>query len=87
MGHSAVAKSSTTASIGKAYHIGASLKDLGKRWFAFSKKYFDSEGLIVRLNNDGPTFPDFDSIFYLTHNLFIINRLQFIGSYFGCPEL
>ena len=27
----------------EVYHIGASLKDLGKRWFAFSK--FDKEAL------------------------------------------
>ena len=27
----------------KVYHIGASLKDLGKKWFAFSK--FDKEAL------------------------------------------
>lgn len=34
------------------YHIGASLKDLGKKWFAFSKIDFDAEGLIEKLNND-----------------------------------
>ena len=28
---------------GRVYHFGASLKDLGKKWFAFSK--FDKEGL------------------------------------------
>ena len=27
------------------YHIGASLKDLGKKWFAFSK--FDKEALVL----------------------------------------
>jgi len=34
------------------YHIGASLKDLGKKWFAFSK--FDKEALVLleKLNND-----------------------------------
>ena len=31
------------------YHIGASLKDLGKRWFAFSKIDFDAENLINNL--------------------------------------
>jgi hypothetical protein len=33
------------------YHVGASLKDLGKKWFAFSK--FDKEGLMLidKLNN------------------------------------
>lgn len=30
------------------YHIGASLKDLGKRWFAFSK--FDASGLTILEN-------------------------------------
>jgi len=34
------------------YHIGASLKDLGKKWFAFSKIEFDAEELIGKLNND-----------------------------------
>ena len=29
----------------EVYHIGASLKDLGKKWFAFSK--FDKEGLAL----------------------------------------
>ena len=31
------------------YHIGASLKDLGKRWFAFSKMDTESLGLIDKL--------------------------------------
>ena len=31
------------------YHIGASLKDLGKRWFAFSKIYIDAKEMIHRL--------------------------------------
>jgi len=34
------------------YHIGASLKDLGKRWFAFSKIDFDAKELIEKLNNE-----------------------------------
>ncbi|MBX3164999.1 MAG: virulence RhuM family protein [Bacteroidetes bacterium] len=32
------------------YHIGASLKDLGKKWFAFSKIMLDSRQLIAQLN-------------------------------------
>lgn len=40
--HSVVAKIATTADRfmiidEDVYHIGASLKDLGKKWFAFSK--------------------------------------------------
>jgi len=31
------------------YHIGASLKDLGKKWFAFSKIGLDAEEMIGRL--------------------------------------
>lgn len=31
------------------YHIGASLKDLGKKWFAFSKMDIDSLNIIERL--------------------------------------
>lgn len=31
------------------YHIGASLKDLGKRWFAFSKINMDVQPIIERL--------------------------------------
>jgi hypothetical protein len=31
------------------YHIGASLKDLGKKWFAFSKIQFDALELIDKL--------------------------------------
>ena len=31
------------------YHIGASLKDLGKRWFAFSKLEIDAELLLGKL--------------------------------------
>lgn len=31
------------------YHIGASLKDLGKKWFAFSKILIDAKNIIKRL--------------------------------------
>jgi hypothetical protein len=31
------------------YHIGASLKDLGKKWFAFSRIGLDAEEMIERL--------------------------------------
>ena len=31
------------------YHIGASLKDLGKKWFAFSKMEMDAAEILVRL--------------------------------------
>lgn len=40
------------------YHIGASLKDLGKKWFAFAKIEFDPTELIAKLNTpqcDGKT--------------------------------
>jgi hypothetical protein len=33
------------------YHIGASLKDLGKKWFAFSKMNLNSIEIISRLSN------------------------------------
>ena len=33
------------------YHIGASLKDLAKKWFAFSKLEYSSFGLMERINN------------------------------------
>lgn len=33
------------------YHIGASLKDLGKKWFAFSKFDIDSFGILEKLKN------------------------------------
>ena len=33
------------------YHIGASLKDLGKKWFAFSKLNLDAGEIISRLGN------------------------------------
>jgi len=32
------------------YHIGASLKDLGKKWFAFSKIEFDAMEILTKLN-------------------------------------
>lgn len=34
------------------YHIGASLKDLGKKWFAFSKIGLDAKELLDRLNDE-----------------------------------
>jgi len=34
------------------YHIGASLKDLGKKWFAFSKIDFDAKELLEKLIDD-----------------------------------
>jgi len=33
------------------YHIGASLKDLGKKWFAFSKIGIDSEDILKKLES------------------------------------
>lgn len=33
------------------YHIGASLKDLGNKWFAFSKLQHDNFELLKRINN------------------------------------
>ncbi|OFX24768.1 MAG: DNA-binding protein [Bacteroidetes bacterium GWA2_31_9] len=33
------------------YHIGASLKDLGKKWFAFSKIMLNTNDIINKLNN------------------------------------
>ena len=33
------------------YHIGASLKDLGKKWFAFSKIDLDATEMIKKLEN------------------------------------
>jgi len=36
----------------EVYHIGASLKDLGKKWFAFSKMDIDDFEMFKRLNND-----------------------------------
>jgi hypothetical protein len=32
------------------YHIGASLKDLDKKWFAFSKNELDAMEMIKKLN-------------------------------------
>jgi len=32
------------------YHIGASLKDLGKKWFAFSKIELDASDMLIKLN-------------------------------------
>lgn len=32
------------------YHIGASLKDLGKKWFAFSRLHFSPQELLERIN-------------------------------------
>ncbi len=34
------------------YHFGASLKDLGKRWFAFSKMDMEALEMIAKLNDD-----------------------------------
>jgi hypothetical protein len=34
------------------YHIGASLKDLGKKWFAFSKLDIESFGVFGRLEEE-----------------------------------
>jgi len=31
------------------YHIGASLKDLGKKWFAFSKMTLNAEVLLKNM--------------------------------------
>jgi len=33
------------------YHFGASLKDLGKRWFAFSKMEIGAAEMLVRLKS------------------------------------
>lgn len=33
------------------YHIGASLKDLGKKWFAFSRLHFSPQELLERINH------------------------------------
>jgi len=33
------------------YHIGASLKDLGKRWFAFSKINIDANDILLKLED------------------------------------
>ncbi len=34
------------------YHIGASIKDLGKRWFAFCKMQIDADEILQKLNNE-----------------------------------
>ena len=34
---------------GTVYHIGASLKDLGKKWFAFSKIDIDVTDILLKL--------------------------------------
>lgn len=34
------------------YHIGASLKDLGKKWFAFSRLHLTPQELLARINNE-----------------------------------
>jgi len=36
----------------EVYHIGASLKDLGKKWFAFSKLDMSVLNILEKLNND-----------------------------------
>ena len=36
----------------EVYHFGASLKDLGKRWFAFSKMEIGAMEMLARLNLD-----------------------------------
>ena len=33
------------------YHIGTSLKDLGKKWFAFSRLHFSPQELLERINH------------------------------------
>jgi hypothetical protein len=32
------------------YHIGASLKDLGKKWFAFSKMVLNKDELVGKID-------------------------------------
>ncbi|HCY41318.1 MAG TPA: DNA-binding protein [Prolixibacteraceae bacterium] len=39
------------------YHIGASLKDLGKKWFAFSKIGLDIREMIEKLEREGSNTP------------------------------
>ena len=36
----------------EVYHIGASLKDLGKKWFAFSKLGLAPEVILARIPDD-----------------------------------
>ena len=33
----------------EVYHLGASIKDLGKKWFAFSKFEFESLDILEKL--------------------------------------
>ena len=33
----------------EVYHLGASQKDLGKKWFAFARLHLDTEELIERI--------------------------------------
>jgi hypothetical protein len=35
------------------YHFGASLKDLGKKWFAFSKMEMDASDILNKLEGEG----------------------------------
>ena len=34
------------------YHLGASLKDLGKKWFAFSKLNFEVQEILKKLDTN-----------------------------------
>ena len=34
----------------EVYHIGASLKDLGKKWFVFSRLHVEPKELLERIN-------------------------------------
>jgi len=38
--------------IKNVYHFGASLKDLGKKWFTFSKLEIDPQGIIEKLESN-----------------------------------
>jgi len=38
------------------YHIGASLKDLGKKWFAFSNINLDALKMLKKLEHDSNSF-------------------------------
>ena len=33
----------------QVYHLGASVKDLGKKWFAFSRLHIDANSILSRL--------------------------------------
>ncbi len=35
----------------EVFHIGTSLKDLGKKWFAFSRRHFAPQELLERINH------------------------------------